>query len=97
MAPKFFFDPGVLQVGINASSQAVTNMTTVKQKVWQLTDQIKLVNDSGSGGLLTTKFSEWNHSFEKLVTELDRLNAKVIATRVTNTQASDDANTTAGS
>ncbi|MEU6267777.1 hypothetical protein [Saccharopolyspora shandongensis] len=95
MAPKYGYDSGVLAVGINAANQAVTNMTTVKQKVWQMTDQIKLVNNSTSGGLLTSRFSEWNSHFEKLVKALDDLNMKVVETGKTNTQASGDADAVA--
>lgn len=95
MAKNYGYDSGVLAVGINAASEALTNMRTVEQKVRQLTDQIRLVNNSNSGGMLTTRFSDWNSHFQKVVTALDTLNNKVIETSKTNTRTGDDADVTA--
>lgn len=90
MAGNFGFDSAVLSVAINATNQALTEMQNVQKVVYGVTDNMLLVNNSTSGGVLTQNFEEWNSHFKKAIDRLELLNTRVIEVGKSNTEADDE-------
>ena len=84
-----------LQQIIQPTNDSLTAMHRLTSGVSSQGQMIAQANQSQSGQILSQKVANWTADFNKVVTDLDVLNKKVLALRGTGIGTADDATSTA--
>ena len=95
-AASYGLDEAQLQQIIQATQQSLTAMRQLTSRVSGNGQLIAQANRSESGRILSQKVANWTADFNKVVTDLDVLNNKVLALRGTGISTSNEATSTAG-